>query len=150
MTPSTIQIKGMTELLPDQKFVQKIVKFGIFVQISNELMFFKRSPFQFAFKNSFIHKIDQDFILLSENNEEIDDSTAQDLEIMNTMEATKHFWSRIRKEGKNIWKSYRYSEINFLKGTFLFLFLVMQSIRKIDLYHEFWQCEFFELLFHPF
>ena len=55
-------------------------------------MFFKRSPFQFAFKNSFIHKIDQDFILLSENNEEIDDYAAQDLEIMNTMEATKHFW----------------------------------------------------------
>ena len=91
MTLSTIQIKGMTELLPDQKFVQKIVKFGIFVQISNELMFFKKSPFQFAFKNSFIHKIDQDFILLSENNEEIDDYTARDLEIMNTMEATKHF-----------------------------------------------------------
>ena len=89
--PSPNKIKGMTELLPDEKFVQKIVKFGIFVQISNELMFFKRSPFQFAFKNSFIHKIDQDFILLSENNEEIDDYAAQDLEIMNTMEATKHF-----------------------------------------------------------
>ena len=54
-------------------------------------MFFKRSPFQFAFKNSFIHKIDQDFILLSENNEEIDDYAAQDLEIMNTMEATNYF-----------------------------------------------------------
>ena len=93
MTPSTIQIKGITELLPDQKFVQKIMKFGIFLQISNELMFFKRSPFQFAWKNSFIHKIDQDFILVSENNEEIDDYAAQDLEIMNTMEATKHFWS---------------------------------------------------------
>ena len=69
------------------------MKFGIFVQISNELMFFKRSPFQFAFKNSFIHKIDQDFILMSEKNEEIDDYAAQDLKIMNTMEATKHFWS---------------------------------------------------------
>ena len=56
-------------------------------------MFFKRSPFQFAFKNSFIPKIDQDFILLSKNNEEIDDYAAQDLKIMNTMEATKHFWS---------------------------------------------------------
>ena len=76
MTPSTIQIKGMTELLPDQKFVQEIMKFGIFLQISNELMFFKRSPFQFAFKNSFIHKIDQDFTLLSESNEEIDHYTA--------------------------------------------------------------------------
>ena len=54
-------------------------------------MFFKRSPFQFTFKNSFIHKIDQDFILLSENDEEIDDYAARDLEIMNTMEATKHF-----------------------------------------------------------
>ena len=54
-------------------------------------MFFKRPLFQFAFKNSFIPKIDQDFILLSENNEEIDDYAAQDLEIMNTMEATKHF-----------------------------------------------------------
>ena len=32
-----------------------------------------------------------DFILVSENNEEIDDYVAQDLEIMNTMEATKHF-----------------------------------------------------------
>ena len=53
---------------------------------------FKRSPFQFAWKNSFIHKIDQDFILVSENNEEIDDYAVQDLEIMNTMEATKHFW----------------------------------------------------------
>ena len=53
--------------------------------------FFKKSPFQFAFKNSFIHRVDQDFILLSENNEEIDDYAAQDLEIMNTMEATKHF-----------------------------------------------------------
>ena len=91
MTPSTIQIKGMTELLPDQKLVQKIVKFGIFVQISNELMFFKRSPFQFAFKNSFIHKIDQDFILLSENNEEIDDYAAQIMVIMNTKEATAYF-----------------------------------------------------------
>ena len=56
-------------------------------------MFFKRSPFQFAFKNSFIHKIDQDFILLSENNEEIDDYAAQDLEIMNTKEATAYFCS---------------------------------------------------------
>ena len=28
---------------------------------------------------------------MSENNEEIDDYAAQDLEIMNTMEATKHF-----------------------------------------------------------
>ena len=56
-------------------------------------MFFKRSPFQFAIKNSFIHKIDQDFILLGKNNEEIDDYAAQDLKIMNTMEATKHFWS---------------------------------------------------------
>ena len=28
---------------------------------------------------------------MSENNEEIDNYTAQDLEIMNTMEATKHF-----------------------------------------------------------
>ena len=55
-------------------------------------MFFKRSPFQFAWKNSFIHKIDQDFILMSENNEEIDDYAAQVLEIMNTMEATKHIW----------------------------------------------------------
>ena len=54
-------------------------------------MFFKRSPFQFAFKNSFIPKIDQDFILLSENNEDIDELAAQDLEIMNTMEATAHF-----------------------------------------------------------
>ena len=36
-------------------------------------MFFKRSPVQFAVKNSFIHKIDQDFILLRKNNEEIDD-----------------------------------------------------------------------------
>ena len=54
--------------------------------------FFKKSPFQFVFKNSFIHKIDQDFILLSENNEEIDDYAARDLEIMNTMEAIKHFW----------------------------------------------------------
>ena len=67
MTPSTIQIKGITELLPDQKFVQKIMKFGTFLQILNELMFFKRSPFQFGFKHSFIHKIDQDFILLSKN-----------------------------------------------------------------------------------
>ena len=54
-------------------------------------MFLKRSPFQFAFKNSFIHKIDQDFILLSENNEEIDDYTAQDLEMLNTKEATTEF-----------------------------------------------------------
>ena len=54
-------------------------------------MFFKRSLFQFAWKNSFIHKIDQDFILVSENNEEIDDYTAQDLEIMNTKEATEYF-----------------------------------------------------------
>ena len=54
-------------------------------------MFFKRSPFQFAWKNSFIHKIDQDFILVSENNEEIDDYAAQDLEIMNTKEATAYF-----------------------------------------------------------
>ena len=29
---------------------------------------------------------------MSENNEEIDDYAAQDLEIMNTMEATKHFY----------------------------------------------------------
>ena len=54
-------------------------------------MFFKRSLFKFACKNSFIHKIDQDFILVSENNEKIDDYAAQDLEIMNTMEATKQF-----------------------------------------------------------
>ena len=53
--------------------------------------FFKRSPFQFAFKNSFIQKIDQDFTLLSENNEEIDHYAAWDLEIMNTMEATAYF-----------------------------------------------------------
>ena len=91
MTPSTIKVKSITELLPDQKFVQKIMKFGILLQISNEYMFFKRSPFQFAFRNSFIHKIDQDFILLSENNEEIDDYVARDLKVMNTMEATKHF-----------------------------------------------------------
>ena len=31
---------------------------------------------------------------MSENNEEIDDYAAQDLEIMNTMEATKHFCSK--------------------------------------------------------
>ena len=55
-------------------------------------MFFKRSPFQFAFKNSFIHKIDQDFILLSENNEEIDDYAAQIMVIMNSKEATAYFW----------------------------------------------------------
>ena len=55
-------------------------------------MFFKRSPFQFAWKNSFIHKIDQDSILVIENNEEIDDDAAQDIEIMNTMEATAYFW----------------------------------------------------------
>ena len=30
-------------------------------------------------------------MFMSENNEEIDDYAAQDLEIMNTMEATKHF-----------------------------------------------------------
>ena len=53
-------------------------------------MFFKRSLFQFAFKNSFIPKIDQNFILLRENNKEIDDYAAQDLEIMNTMEATAY------------------------------------------------------------
>ena len=50
-------------------------------------MFFKKSPFQFAFKNSFIHIIDQ----VSENNEEINNYAAQDLEIMNTMEATNYF-----------------------------------------------------------
>ena len=66
------------------------MKFGILLQNFKWIDIFKRSPFQFAFKNSFIHKIDQDFILLSENNEEIDDYAAQDLEIMNTMEATKH------------------------------------------------------------
>ena len=53
--------------------------------------FLKKSPFQFAFKNSFKHKIDQ----VSENNEEIHDYAAQDLEIINTMEATKHFCMEI-------------------------------------------------------
>ena len=67
------------------------MRYGIFLQISNEFMFFKRSPFQFAFKNYFMHKIDQGFILLSENNEEIGDYAAQDLEIMNTKEATEYF-----------------------------------------------------------
>ena len=70
---------------------KKLWNLAFFLQISNELMFFKRSPFQFAFKNSFIHKIDQDFILLSENNEEIGDYAAWDLEIMNTKEATAYF-----------------------------------------------------------
>ena len=50
-------------------------------------MIFKKSPFQFAMKNSFLHKKQQ----VSENKEDIDDYAAQDLEIMNTMEATKHF-----------------------------------------------------------
>ena len=35
--PSPIKMKGMAELLPDQKFVQKVMKFGILLQISNEL-----------------------------------------------------------------------------------------------------------------
>ena len=56
------------------------------------IFFFKKSSFQFAFKNSFIHKIDQDSILAIENNEEIDNYAAQGLEIMNTMEATAYFW----------------------------------------------------------
>ena len=51
------------------------------------IFFFKKSPFQFAFKNSFIHIIDQ----VSENNEEINNYAAQDLQIMNTMEATNYF-----------------------------------------------------------
>ena len=68
------------------------MKFGILLQISNEYMFFKRSPFQFAFRNSFIHKIDQDFILVSENNEEIETYAAQDHEMLNTMEATTELW----------------------------------------------------------
>ena len=70
------------------------MKFGIFLQISNELMFFKRSPFQFTFKNSFIHKKGQE----SENNEDIDDYAAQDLEVMNTMEATADFCAVLKSQ----------------------------------------------------
>ena len=57
------------------------MKFGILLQI------LYKPPFQFAFKNSFIHKKGQ----VSENNEDIDDYAAQDLEVMNTMEATADF-----------------------------------------------------------
>ena len=43
-----------------------------------------KSPFQFAFQNSFVHKK----IIISENNEDIEDYAAQDHEVLNTMEAT--------------------------------------------------------------
>ena len=51
------------------------------------IFFFKKSPFQFAFKNSFVHKK----IKISENNEDNEDYGAQDLEMLNTMEATTDF-----------------------------------------------------------
>ena len=49
----------------------------------------RKSPFQFAFRNFFVHKK----IKFSENNEDIEDYGAQDHEMLNTMEATTYFWS---------------------------------------------------------
>ena len=46
-----------------------------------------KSPFQFAFQNSFVHKK----IKISENNENIEDYASQDHEMLNTMEATTDF-----------------------------------------------------------
>ena len=46
-----------------------------------------KSPFQFAFQNSFVHKK----IKISENNEDSEDYAAQDHKMLNTKEATAHF-----------------------------------------------------------
>ena len=45
-----------------------------------------KSPFKFAFWNSFVHKK----IKISENYEDIEDYAAQDHKILNTIEATIH------------------------------------------------------------
>ena len=47
----------------------------------------RKSPFQFSFQNSFVYKK----IKISENNKDIEDYTAQDHKMLNTMEATAHF-----------------------------------------------------------
>ena len=44
----------------------------------------RKSPFQFAFQNSFVHKK----IKIGENNEDIENYAAQDDKMLNTMEAT--------------------------------------------------------------
>ena len=50
----------------------------------------RRSPFRFAFQNSFVHKK----IKISENNEDIEDYAAQDHKMLNTMQATANLWFR--------------------------------------------------------
>ena len=47
----------------------------------------RKSPFKFAFSNSYVHKK----IKISENNEDIEDYASQDHKMLNTMEATTHF-----------------------------------------------------------
>ena len=47
----------------------------------------RKSQFQFTFQNSFVYKK----IKISENNKDIEDYTAQDHKMLNTMEATAHF-----------------------------------------------------------
>ena len=46
----------------------------------------RKSPFQFAFQNSFVHKK----IKVGENNEDIEDCAVQDHKMLNTMEATEN------------------------------------------------------------
>ena len=46
-----------------------------------------KSLFQFTFQNSFVHKK----IKISENDNDIEDYTAQDHKMLNTIEATAHF-----------------------------------------------------------
>ena len=53
-------------------------------------MITRKSPLQFTFQNSFVHKN----IKISENNENMEDYTAQDHKMLNTMEATTHLWIR--------------------------------------------------------
>ena len=47
-------------------------------------MILRKSPFQFALQNSFVHKK----IKIGENNEDIENYAAQDDKMLNTMEAT--------------------------------------------------------------
>ena len=47
----------------------------------------RKSPFSFAFQNSFVHIK----IKISENNENIEDYASQNHEMLNTMEATTDF-----------------------------------------------------------
>ena len=75
---------------------------------------------------------------MSEKNEEIDDYAAQNLEIMNTMEATQHFWAKW-DQMKNIFDSkYKGLRIVSIQGWLKSISYEAQfSLRSIFGFHNF-------------